>query len=215
MPSLFNSVPIPPRRIASGVAHVPGFLSLDQQHDVVEKARELSRGHMKRPELKSGTMSVYMHMLGYRTLANLNHYERSPLDMPQWALHVGRAGLAAAAEVAPELQPWVASFKPEMLLINYYPPTATMGLHQDAGEESEAPIVSLSVGDSALFRLGNCENRNRPWHDVQLQSGDLLVFGGENRRAFHGVPKLYPGTLPADCGLREGRINLTIRQVNL
>ncbi|MEJ6013928.1 alpha-ketoglutarate-dependent dioxygenase AlkB [Corynebacterium sp. H127] len=193
---------------------MPAYLSPNMQADLVEAARQVSRG-MARPTLPSGQMSVYMQPLGYRWQGNLNSYEPSPLPMPQWARQLGRQGLLMASKSAPELSGWVRRFRPEMLLINYYPPGARMGMHQDAGEESEAPIVSISIGDSALFRLGNTENRNRPWCEIQLLSGDLLVFGGEHRRAFHGVPKVYDGTAPEGCGIREGRINFTIRQVNL
>jgi alkylated DNA repair protein (DNA oxidative demethylase) len=61
-----------------------------------------------------------------------------------------------------------------------------------------------------VFRFGNTEHRNRPWTDVELRSGDLFVFGGPSRLAFHGVPKTRPGTGP-DIGLAEGRLNITLR----
>ncbi|MEJ5998083.1 alpha-ketoglutarate-dependent dioxygenase AlkB [Corynebacterium sp. H130] len=149
-------------------------------------------------------MSVFMQSLGRST------FGPSAAPMPQWAIDLGCCGLREAVRVAPELK---RDFCPQMLLINFYPPGATMGMHQDAGEQSSAPIVSISIGDSAVFRLGNAENRNRPWRDVQLHSGDLLVFGGDHRRAYHGVPKVLDGTLPEGCGLARGRLNLTIRQV--
>lgn len=213
---LFSDIPRPPTRVASGVAHLPGALQLPAQRELVDACRDLARtSPMRRPELQSGTMSVFMVSAGYRWLGSLNSYEPAPLPVPEWAVSLGHKGLTRAAEVAPELAPWVETFRPEMVLVNYYPPGAKMGLHQDAGEESGAPIVSYSVGESALFRLGSTHSRNRPWCDIQLLSGDLVVFGGEHRMAFHGVPKLFPGTCPADCGLREGRINVTIRQVSL
>jgi alkylated DNA repair protein (DNA oxidative demethylase) len=81
-------------------------------------------------------------------------------------------------------------------------------------EESPAPVVSLSIGDEALFRMGGTEGRSKPWDDVLLMSGDLLVFGGPARRAYHGVPRIHPDTAPTGCGLRKGRINVTIRQVD-
>jgi alkylated DNA repair protein (DNA oxidative demethylase) len=71
--------------------------------------------------------------------------------------------------------------------------------------------VSLSLGDSCLFRFGNTENRNKPWTDVELASGDLFVFGGPSRLAYHGVPKTYPGTCEQDIGLASGRLNITLR----
>jgi alkylated DNA repair protein (DNA oxidative demethylase) len=100
---------------------------------------------------------------------------------------------------------------PEACLINFYGPEAKMGLHQDRDEEVfDAPVVSLSLGDSCLFRVGG-RNRNDPTRSFRLSSGDALVLGGDARLAFHGVDRLYPGTstlLP-----EGGRINLTMRRV--
>ena len=86
-----------------------------------------------------------------------------------------------------------------------------MGLHQDRDEEDlTAPVVSVSLGDTALFRIGTDE-RNGPTQSLKLHSGDVLVFGGPARLAFHGIDRIYPGTsrlLP-----EGGRINLTLRRV--
>ena len=71
-----------------------------------------------------------------------------------------------------------------------------MGMHQDKEERADAPVVSLSIGDTCVFRFGNTETRGRPYTDVELRSGDLFVFGGPSRWAYHGVPKILPGTSP-------------------
>jgi alkylated DNA repair protein (DNA oxidative demethylase) len=101
---------------------------------------------------------------------------------------------------------------PEACLINFYHPTAKMGLHHDRDEEDfAAPVVSLSLGDSCLFRVGGLK-RNDPTRSVRLSSGDVVVLGGDTRLAFHGVDRIEPGTstlLP-----EGGRINLTLRRVN-
>jgi alkylated DNA repair protein (DNA oxidative demethylase) len=100
---------------------------------------------------------------------------------------------------------------PECCLINFYGPTAKMGLHQDRDErEFNAPVVSVSLGDSCLFRIGG-NKRSGPTRAFRLNSGDVLVLGGEARLAFHGVDRIYAGTSTL---LREGgRINLTMRRV--
>lgn len=100
---------------------------------------------------------------------------------------------------------------PECCLINFYGPTAKMGLHQDRDEqEFNAPVVSISLGDSCLFRIGG-KKRSGPTRAFHLNSGDVLVLGGEARLAFHGVDRIYAGTSTL---LREGgRINLTMRRV--
>jgi alkylated DNA repair protein (DNA oxidative demethylase) len=100
---------------------------------------------------------------------------------------------------------------PEACLINFYGPAAKMGLHQDRDEEDfAAPVVSLSLGDSCLFRVGGLK-RSDPTRSVRLSSGDAVVLGGDTRLAFHGVDRIEPGTstlLP-----EGGRINLTMRRV--
>jgi alkylated DNA repair protein (DNA oxidative demethylase) len=100
---------------------------------------------------------------------------------------------------------------PEACLINFYAPTARMGLHQDRDEEDfAAPVVSLSLGDTCLFRIGGTK-RNDPTASLRLASGDAVVLGGAARLAFHGVDRILPGTstlLP-----QGGRINLTLRRV--
>ena len=100
---------------------------------------------------------------------------------------------------------------PEACLINFYGAHAKMGLHQDRDElEFDAPVISISLGDSCLFRVGGTQ-RAAPTRSFRLQSGDALTLGGPARLAFHGVDRIYPGTsslLP-----EGGRINLTLRRV--
>jgi len=100
---------------------------------------------------------------------------------------------------------------PEACLINFYGPAAKMGLHQDRDEaDFTAPVVSLSLGDSCLFRIGGLK-RGDPTHSFRLNSGDVLVLGGGARLAFHGVDRIYPGT--SSLLAEGGRINLTMRRV--
>ena len=210
---LFESpIPRPATRIREGVAHVPGFLGVSAQAGLVAQARELAgRGRMERPVVGSGQMSVYILSVGREWRTNPYRYVPSELPLPDDWVSLARGALAAAARVAPELQ---VDFQPEAALVNYYPPGSSMGLHVDANEESSAPVVSLSIGDEALFRIGHTEGRTRPWDDVTLMSGDLIVFGGPARRAYHGVPAVRPGTAPVGCGIKEGRLNITLRQVD-
>jgi alkylated DNA repair protein (DNA oxidative demethylase) len=126
---------------------------------------------------------------------------------PGWLAELGRRAVGEAYRdpVA------AAAYRPDIALINHYDADAKMGLHRDSDERTDDPVVSLSLGDACLFRFGNTENRGRPWVDVELCSGDLFVFGGPSRFAFHGVPRMRPGTGDPSIGLTEGRLNLTIR----
>src|SRR3984893_10357435 len=114
------------------------------------------------------------------------------------------------------LQSWEAlaqyPYPPEACLINFYGPQARMGLHQDRDEQDfRAPVVSVSLGDTCLFRVGGTE-RSDPTRCLRLASGDAIVLGGGARLAFHGVDRIIPGssTLLAE----GGRINLTLRRVS-
>lgn len=102
--------------------------------------------------------------------------------------------------------------QPEACLVNFYEPGARMGLHQDRDEtDLETPVVSISLGDDCLFRIGGTA-RNDPTRSFRLSSGDVLVLGGKGRLCFHGVDRIYPGTSTLLRG--TGRINLTLRRVN-
>jgi alkylated DNA repair protein (DNA oxidative demethylase) len=100
---------------------------------------------------------------------------------------------------------------PQACLVNFYSDVAKMGLHQDRDESDfSAPVVSVSLGDDCLFRVGGTK-RTDPTQSFGLRSGDVVVLGGEGRLAFHGVDRIYPGTSTL---LRNGgRINLTLRRV--
>lgn len=101
---------------------------------------------------------------------------------------------------------------PEACLVNFYSPDARMGLHQDKDERDfDAPVVSISLGDTCLFRFGGTE-RPAPTRSVRLVSGDVVVIGGKSRLCYHGVDRIYPGT--STLLKQPGRVNLTLRRVN-
>jgi alkylated DNA repair protein (DNA oxidative demethylase) len=102
-------------------------------------------------------------------------------------------------------------FPPEACLVNYYTGSAKMGLHQDKDEEDfSAPVLSVSLGDTGLFRVGG-RSRKDPTKTIELRSGDVVVLNGEDRLAFHGIDRILQGT----SGLlpEGGRFNLTLRRV--
>lgn len=100
---------------------------------------------------------------------------------------------------------------PECCLVNFYRGGAKMGLHQDRDEQArDAPVLSVSLGDDALFRIGG-ETRKGPTTSVKLSSGDVLTFGGVARMAYHGIDRVIAGSSTLVPG--GGRINLTLRRV--
>ncbi|MGZ5920625.1 MAG: alpha-ketoglutarate-dependent dioxygenase AlkB family protein [Rhizomicrobium sp.] len=100
---------------------------------------------------------------------------------------------------------------PQCCLVNLYRGDARMGLHQDKDEKAlGAPVVSVSLGDEALFRIGG-ETRRGPTQSMPLSSGDVVMFGGPARLAYHGIDRLRPGSSSLVTG--GGRINFTLRRV--
>lgn len=205
-----------PVEIAPGAVHVPGWLTLEQQRFLVERFREWAAGPVPahHTKVRGHEMSVRTVCLGWHW--SPYRYTREAVDvngavvppMPEWLIKAGRDAVAAAYGEE-------SAYTPDTALLNFYDAGAKMGMHQDKDERTLAPIVSFSVGDACLFRFGNSETRTKPYVDVRLESGDLFVFGGPSRFAFHGVPKIYPGTAPPECGLTGGRLNYTLRDTGL
>lgn len=209
-----TAIPREPSNILPGVVHLPSFLPLPEQKALVEQARELARSvagtpvAMRRPMVGSGQMKAWLFSLGwfwatnpYRLVQQVDGHPVPPV--PANFQELADRVMAAARQVDEQVGP---TPKIETALVNFYPPGEGMGAHVDAEEESEAAVVSLSVGEETIFRI---EGR-----DILLMSGDAVVFGGPARRAKHGVLGAKPGTGPDGTGLTEGRINITMRQVH-
>ena len=98
---------------------------------------------------------------------------------------------------------------PDSCLINFYDETASMGLHRDRDEaDFQWPVVSISLGDEGLLRVG-CHERGGTTESIWLQSGDVVVMGGQARLVYHGIDRIKGGSsrlLP-----NGGRLNLTLR----
>jgi DNA oxidative demethylase len=209
----------PPIELAPGAHWVPGWLTLDQQAWLVRQFHEWASGPVpiRGAKVRGHEMSVKTVCLGWHWRPY--EYTRDAVDVngnrvlpfPDWMIRLGRRALVATTG-----DPNAGDdYTPDTALVNYYDDAARMGMHQDKDERSLAPVVSLSIGDTCRFRFGNTENRSQPYRDIDLESGDLFVFGGPSRLAFHGVPKVYPRTAPSGCGLQKGRINITMRVTGL
>lgn len=151
-------------------------------------------------ETNFGTLGWFSDESGYRYEATHPVTQRPWPDIPEALVQLWRA-------VGNYPEP------PQCCLVNRYHKGARMGLHQDRDEEAlDAPVVSVSLGDSATFRIGGT-TRREPTTNITLQSGDVIVFGGPARLAYHGIDRVITGTSRLLSG--EGRINLTLRRVTL
>ena len=102
---------------------------------------------------------------------------------------------------------------PEACLVNRYRDSARMGLHRDSDEQAtDAPVLSVSLGDTAIFRFGGL-TRRASTASLKLNSGDVLMFGGQARMMFHGIDRIQAGSSSLVPG--GGRINLTLRRVTV
>jgi|SRR5829696_3319252 len=208
------------RELLADVVHVAGWLDLDAQRSLVAAFRRWAEppAGLRHPRVPTGhLMTVQSVCLGWhwhpyaysRTADDTDGAPVKPL--PADLAELGRTAVGAA--YGPDGVG--AAYRPDAAIVNLYAPGARLGLHQDGEEPSDAPVVTISLGDTAVFRLAGVDRRTGPFTDVQLRSGDLLVFGGVNRRIFHGVPKVAVGTAPEGLGLPPGRLSITLRETGL
>jgi DNA oxidative demethylase len=195
----------------AGLRIVPGYLGREAQERLLAAIREvIAEAPLYTPRMpRSGQpMSVRMTNcgpLGWMTDEKGYRYQEThPVTGAPWPPIPGIL-MEAWRELAGYPRP------PQACLVNFYGPDARMGLHQDRDEEDfDAPVVSLSLGDTCLFRLGGT-TRQGPTRSFRLASGDAVVLGGEARLVFHGVDRVIPGT--SRLLAEGGRINLTLRRV--
>ncbi|MEM8631164.1 MAG: alpha-ketoglutarate-dependent dioxygenase AlkB [Pseudomonadota bacterium] len=203
MTSIAQIVPL------NGASVYPGYLDPEAQASLLEEVRSVVRAApLIRPVTPRGRpMSVRMTAAGrFGWVTGPKGYayaERHPegLDwppIPEMLDEMWRALLPDARA-------------PESCLVNFYGEDARMGMHQDRDEaDFDQPVLSVSLGDEALFRVGGSE-RGGPTQSIWIRSGDVVVLAGAARLAYHGVDRVRFGSstlLP-----NGGRINLTLRVV--
>jgi DNA oxidative demethylase len=194
-----------------GLRFVPGYLDREGQRELLAATRAVIAGaplYSPRMPRSGKPFSVQMTNCGpLGWVSDIDGYRYQPTH-------------PVTGEAWPPIPPivmqaWEAlsgyPHPPEACLVNYYAADTRMGLHQDKDEEDfSAPVVSLSLGDTALFRIGGTK-RGDPTLSLRLSSGDAVVLGGESRLAFHGVDRIIKET---SALLAEGgRFNLTLRRV--
>ena len=204
-----------------GAVYVSGWLDIDAQRELVRQFRlwALPPAGLRQPRVPSGhLMSVRSVCLGWHWQPYVYSKTADDTDgAPVKALPPDLVALAreAVAEAYGRKSVAAARYAPDAAIVNLYGPDARLGLHQDAEEPADAPVVTISIGDACVFRFAGVDRRTSPFTDVELRSGDLLVFGGPIRRIYHGVPKVLDGTAPAGLGLSPGRLSITIRETGL
>ena len=202
-----------------GAVHVAGWLDLEAQRELVKQFREwaLPPAGLRHPRVPSGhLMSVRSVCLGWHWYPYVYSKRADDTDgAPVKPLPRDLAALSRRAVAETFGAESGARYAPDAAIVNLYGADSRLGLHQDAEEPADAPVVTISLGDSCVFRFAGVDRRTAPFVDVELQSGDLLVFGGPIRRIYHGVPKVLPDTAPERLGLPPGRLSITVRETGL
>lgn len=197
--------------LAAGALVLRHFASARESELLMLVQRIAAAAPFRRMQTPGGhRMSVAMTNCGragwVTDLSGYRYQAVDPETRQPWP-HLPEALRALAGEAAAAAG--YAAFEPDACLINRYEPGTRLSLHQDRNERSlSAPVVSISLGLPAVFLFGGEERRQRPQR-VRLASGDVVVWGGPSRLAFHGVAPLEDGWHPA---AGPYRFNLTLRQ---
>ena len=208
-------------QVAPGAYYVPRWLSLVQQVQLLVQCRQWARlvGGFTVPRMADGTpLSIKSVFLGgdLQQVQSPLWSQTQVLPFPPELAQMAQQACAATMGYKPD-------FAPDSSMLNWYDQHSTLGMHQDRAEAQDSivrgsPVIAISLGDEAVFRFGNTVNRNRPFQDVTLRSGDLFVFGGLSRLAYHGIVKVFPGTAPSELCAPDGRafpgrLSVTIREM--
>lgn len=198
-----------------GFKHYPLYFSHEEQSLLIDAVkRGVDKAPFYQPTMpRTGTpLSVVMSNfgpLGWVTDKEKGYrYERThPKTQTQWP---------ELPELLGKLWDKVTDYpaRPEATLINWYKKDkgSKMGLHVDNDENDlRAPVVSVSLGDPAMFRIGGAK-RGGITQGLKLYSGDVVVLAGQARLCHHGVSKVFYGE--SALVPKGGRINLTMRRVN-
>ncbi|KAL5996813.1 hypothetical protein ACLOJK_007733 [Asimina triloba] len=213
------------RELRSGMFLLEAYLSQSEQVEIIKERHKLGLGPggLYQPGYKDGAkLRRHMMCLGKDWDPETGAYRNrraiddavTPSIPDRFKVLVDRALKDSQSDVLP-------SMKPDICIVNFYTNTGKLGLHQDKDDSIESlraglPVVSFSIGDSAEFLYGD-ERDVEKAKKVTLKTGDVLIFGGESRHVFHGVPSISPGSAPKpiidETGLRPGHLNLTLSSI--
>ncbi|MGA1833911.1 alpha-ketoglutarate-dependent dioxygenase AlkB [Rhizobium wenxiniae] len=199
--------------LLNGIRHLPGYLDRPAQENLVEIIRRIvTEAPLYTPAMPGTGKPMSVRMTNCGQLGWVTDKERGYRYQSTHPA-TGKPWPAIPAELMALWEKLAGYSKPpEACLVNFYSDDAKMGLHQDKDEtEFAAPVLSISLGNSCLFRVGGLDRKD-PTGSFKLQSGDIVLLAGEGRLAFHGVDRIYPGT--STLLKNGGRINLTLRRVS-
>lgn len=224
------------RMLRPGMVLLKHYMTQREQINIVKTCQMLGlgQGGFYQPGYKDGAkLRLHMMCLGLDWDPQTRKYEnkratdgnKPPNIPPQFAFLVKAALKDAHAFIknkfnTSNVEDILPSMSPDICIVNFYTTSGRLGLHQDRDESKESlvsglPVVSFSVGNAAEFLYGDKRDVDKA-EKVVLESGDVLIFGGDSRHIFHGVssiiPKSSPKFLLGHSGLRPGRLNLTFRK---
>ena len=210
------------QRLRPGMILLKGFVKPKDQVEIVRECRQLGvgPGGFYRPSLKNGAkMKLWMMCLGKNWDPITRSYGPTrPFDgaqapaIPEAFKKIVQAATTIASEVP--------GISPDICIVNYYNDCGKLDLHQDKDESKSSlsqglPVISISLGDTAEFLIGDTRDKDKATK-INLESGDVLIFGASSRLLFHGISHVKPITTPTwlieETGFRPGRLNLTFRQ---
>jgi alkylated DNA repair protein (DNA oxidative demethylase) len=198
--------------LPNGIHWIPGYLDRAAQEALVGDIRAVvAQAPLYQPQMPRTGKPMSVRMTNCGDLGWVTDKERGyryqpthPVTGQPWPQMP-----PSLVRIWDELAAWQAPA--QACLVNFYDEAAKMGMHQDRDEEDlTAPVVSISLGDTCLFRVGEKTREGRT-ASFKLQSGDAVILSGEGRLAFHGVDRIYPDT--STLLKKGGRINLTLRRV--
>lgn len=232
---LSNSAPV--QHLRPGMVLLKNFLKPDDQVEIIKRCRDLGvgPGGFYQPGYKEGAkLSLRMMCLGKNWDPDLSAYgdvrpfdAAQPPKIPEELTKLVKDAIEASHEFLKQRDSRASNplselplMSPDICVVNFYTSSGKLGLHRDKDEAKSSldrglPVVSFSLGDTAEFLYGDDRDEAKALK-IKLESGDVLIFGGQSRHIFHGVSSIAPETAPLcvtdKANLRPGRLNLTFRQ---
>ncbi|GMN36792.1 hypothetical protein TIFTF001_006285 [Ficus carica] len=224
------------RSLRPGMVILKRYISSSDQIKIVKQCRELGLGPggFYEPGYREGAkLHLKMMCLGKNWDPQTSKYDdfrpadgaKPPAIPKEFYNLVEKAIQDSHSLISKELEAGNAEkilprMRPDICIVNFYSTNGRLGLHQDRDESRDSidkglPVISFSIGDTAKFLYGDQRDADQA-KDVLLESGDVLIFGGNSRNVFHGVTAILTDTAPKslleETNLRPGRLNLTFRQ---